>query len=132
MEEKNSYSTTDFRSNPYVDTDDFVVEEEEDVHLPSFNHVVSAEDYCRILMSAAFVHKAEILFDDRPSEIAIRVSYIDNMSKLPMATLQEGMNSLDSAMSEFFIENTKNLAITYYQKEVISWGTQPSPSSDNI
>lgn len=76
-------------------------------------------EYIRLLMENPLVLKAEVLFDDRPEEISIRVMHIQNMHTFADDVLQESMNELNEVTEYKRIKGAKRIVLSFVTKEVI-------------
>lgn len=81
--------------------------------------MIELEEYIEWVSHIPIVKKAEVLFDDRPHEVSIRVEYHEGLFKMDPDILNDSNRNLTKITSECRIKGCQRIILSYLQKEVI-------------
>jgi hypothetical protein len=80
---------------------------------------ISLDMYIHTLQGIAVVQKVEVLYDDRPDTVSIRMEYLANVSNMDVDLIDEARQQVSWVVKHARIENCREIHLTSVVKEVI-------------
>lgn len=82
---------------------------------------VSLDEFLRLLKACQLVFDVNVLFDDRPEELSLRITLHDGASFRLQHEQASNMIDVNHIIGEYKPEGAKRLVVTYAQKEVFNY-----------